>query len=107
MRAALTEKQAHYEAVLPDVRAAARACGYGVGVHGSMTRDLELIAVPWVEQAASANDLAHAVQRAACGVSGAWQVEHKPHGRIGYTLHIGRSGYIDLSVVPPVSSCTG
>lgn len=35
----------------------ARRHGYAIGVHGSMSRDLDLIAVPWVESASSPDEL--------------------------------------------------
>jgi len=91
-----------YERMLPGIRLAAEGCGYAIGVHGSMTRDLDLIAAPWTEKISTPDELAHAVQRAACGSSGAWkEPERKPHGRIGYSLHVGTHAYIDLSVLRP------
>lgn len=39
---------------LPDFRLiweVARGCGYAIGLHGSMKRDVDLIAVPWTDEA--------------------------------------------------------
>lgn len=92
------------DAALPDFRkiwAIARANGYAVGLHGSMKRDCDLIAVPWVE---TANPVATLVDDLCKGlgarVVSEW--EQKPLGRIAMTLRI--DGYfkaIDLSVFAP------
>jgi hypothetical protein len=43
--------------VVDQVRAIAHRLGWGVGAHGSMARDIDLIAVPWTKEAASTSDL--------------------------------------------------
>lgn len=97
------------DAVLPAVREAARFHGYAVGVHGSLKRDIDLIAIAWTDQAVPAEDLVQYIRGAIGGVLGnCLQIgEHseKPHGRIAYTLvHPGFVGEIDLSVVGPRKS---
>ena len=107
--ASVDEMQAFFESRLPAIREAARAHGYAIGVHGSMRRDLDLIAAPWRDGAADAETLAHAVAKAACGIhrNGAYNWEQKPVGRIATSLPIcwvdngvDGAGHIDLSVVP-------
>lgn len=103
------EMEAFFLSVLPKLRDVARAHGYAIGAHGSFRRDMDLIAVPWAEQCSSRDDLASALQRAACGLEMAsYQWERKPHGRLatcfpicfpefydGNTLSLG---HVDLSV---------
>jgi hypothetical protein len=95
------------DAILPAVRLAARHCGYAVAVHGSLSRDIDLIAVAWREHhVSSPDDLVKAVCGAIAGVTGSCLRQSdstsKPHGRIAYTLiHGGFIGEIDLSVIPP------
>lgn len=84
---------------LPVLRATARQHGYALGLHGSMRRDLDLIAMPWVKTFSVPGELAKNLQIAASGSWGAWKIQMKPHGRIGYTLFIGTGAYIDLSVM--------
>jgi len=101
------EQELFYLGVLPSIRTVARVLGYGIGVHGSMRRDLDLIAVPWVEEHATPDALAKAIQYAACGTHGevvTWR--QKPCGRIATSLPIcwtednrPSSGHIDLSVM--------
>ena len=88
---------------LPDIKVIwkiARECGYAVGVHGSLKRDFDLIAAPWIE---NAKGNAFIVKRLcdelnAKIIGGA---EYKPHGRVGVILQIdGYYKQIDLSIMP-------
>lgn len=97
------------DSILPPVREAARFKGYAIAVHGSLKRDIDLIAVPWTDQAESAANLVEAIRGAVCGILGncimIGEPGEKPHGRIAYTLiHPGFAGEIDLSVVTPRKS---
>lgn len=94
------------ESILPSIRQAARHKGYAVAVHGSLKRDIDLIAVAWTDQAAAPDELISAIRGAIGGILGNCYKHHgpasKPHGRIAYTLiHTGFIGEIDLSVIPP------
>jgi hypothetical protein len=93
-----------YLALLPRLRLVARKHGYALAVHGSLQRDFDLIAAPWVEQVSSPAVLAEALRLAAGGV-----IEYgrpgrdpmqKPHGRLAWSIHLGGRQYIDLSVMP-------
>ena len=102
--------QAFFESRLPAIREAAKEHGYAIGVHGSMRRDLDLIAAPWREGASDPDTLAHAIAMAACGItrSGAYDWEQKPAGRAATCIPIcwthrhgvSSDGHIDLSVAP-------
>lgn len=90
---------------LPDFRkiwAVAHSVGYAIGLHGSMKRDCDLIAVPWVEGAECADRLADDLCRALNAKRvGDW--EQKPLGRLAISIQI--DGYfknIDLSVMGPL-----
>ena len=99
-----------YAGIYPVAREIAREHGYALAVHGSMHTDLDLVAVPWVEDAADPL----VVVEALCarfrlmwdGVGYQNPVE-KPHGRIAYCLHINRKEelmvggpYLDISFTP-------
>jgi len=90
------------------MREAARRCGYALAVHGTQVRDLDLIACPWIEEAASPDDLATALGNV-IGETTGWCYQHadrdwteKPHGRVGVILIAGSGGevHVDLSVMP-------
>ena len=98
-----------YAAKLPVIRQVAAAHGYAIGVHGSMARDLDLIAAPWTEEATPPELLAKEIQVAVGGFvlkGRAGNDEHgsslKPHGRRCWSIHLGGGPYIDLSVMPPL-----
>lgn len=103
--------EAFFRSRLPAIREAAREHGYAIGLHGSMRRDLDLIAVPWREGASDKDVLAHAIAMAACGITrdGPYQWEQKPLGRFAASLSCcwprwfneAGAGHIDLSVVDP------
>jgi|GEM_PF-940329 len=105
------ELAAFFASRIPAIREAAREQGYAIGLHGSMRRDLDLIAVPWREGASDKDVLAHAIAVAACGITrdGDHQWEVKPLGRLATSLPCcwpswygeAGAGHIDLSVMAP------
>lgn len=46
-----------FACLYPGLCAVARAHGYALALHGSLVTDMDLIAVPWTEQAVPAEDL--------------------------------------------------
>lgn len=94
------------DAILPAVREVARFNGYAVAVHGSLKRDIDLVAIAWTDQARPADELVRVIQGAVGGILGnclrTSEPTQKPHGRVAYTLiHPGFCGEIDLSIIPP------
>lgn len=94
---------AFYAYMLPQLIMAARSVGYALAVHGSMRRDLDLVAVPWVEGAGTHEQLLDALcevvgfEREPPARSGPTE---KPLGRRAYVIHLSTGVYIDLSVTP-------
>lgn len=88
-----------YLEAIKTARAVANKFGYAIGVHGSQTYDLDLIACPWTDSAAHPIELAEAIAGEL-----KWylhpSVTEKPHGRLGFLIYAGRSAHIDLSVMP-------
>lgn len=93
-------------------RPAAKALGYAIGLHGSLERDVDLIAVPWAEDAAEPLAVVKAIQDAITDEIGicyrSKEPEAKPHGRFAWTLYFhgavsttnGAFPFVDLSVLP-------
>ena len=77
----------------------ARKHGYALALHGSLARDMDLIATPWTDTASDHKDLLTDICKAV-GAEGFDVGEPKPHGRIGYSVSIGSGGYLDISFVP-------
>ncbi len=105
-----------YRRLIDPLRATARGLGYTLAVHGTLKRDIDLVAVPWAAEAVEARVLAEALAETArkwngglahmAGVEAAdpWHVAgcptQKPFGRLCWSYHLGAGPYIDLSVVP-------
>jgi hypothetical protein len=89
---------AQYPKALRRTREVARAHGYAIGLHGSRTYDLDLIAAPWVEQCSTPEELAIAI---ASDLK--WFLHPKrtakPHGRMGFLIYGSKHAHIDLSVM--------
>ena len=109
-----------YTAMIGPVRERARELGYAITVHGSLRRDIDLVAVPWVPHAVEPQFLANALVnliREVCGTAivvndpaarpGDWlnrNPEPKPHGRLAWSIYLVEAHvapYVDLSIVSP------
>lgn len=110
-----------YACVLGTLRIKAKELGYALALHGSMVRDLDLVAVPWVDDAAQPEVLVESLRLILDGSiiptgtkGGRWDAEagkfvdavvenpsRKPHGRLAWNIHLGGQPVIDLSVMPP------
>ena len=82
------------------IRKLAKEVGYAIGVHGTLERDLDLIAAPWTSDAVSNFELVAHISR---GLDGTVVdvASHKPLGR--FAVNIKMKGWfkmIDLSVCP-------
>lgn len=106
-----------YATIFPRLIPVARRLGYALAVHGSMSRDFDVVAIPWAAEAADALTLAKAL-RDECGgwfkhydYDQQWSDEQllkegagKLHGRFALPIHFTHEGgdgaYIDLSVMP-------
>lgn len=108
-------RAAAYVALYPMLLQIAKDHGYSLAVHGSLHRDFDLVAIPWIEEAAEPTVLVAAMKERLAAVIHHEESDHlykdmnpttKPHGRMAYSLHFTNSGmyggYIDLSVMPRV-----
>jgi hypothetical protein len=112
-----------FDRLITPLRATARAHGYALAVHGSLARDIDLIAVPWRPDVSQPADVAEAIRATAADITGHLAYirndptadprdftkrnpEPKFHGRLGWSIYVksdrrgGYSTYIDLSVMP-------
>lgn len=88
------------------IRELAKEVGYAIGVHGTLERDLDIIAAPWTEDAVGNHDL---IQHIANGLvyngepARVIEIERKPRGRYAASIQLnGWFKIIDLSVCPTV-----
>lgn len=109
--------KALYDKLIGPLREVAQAHGYALAVHGTLVRDIDLIACPWTRQATEPHVLATAIGEKVRELNGGigFQLEAensayflagcpgaKAHQRLGWVWHLGGGPYIDLSVMPRV-----
>lgn len=65
-----------------------RRHGYSLAVHGSVGNDFDLIAVPWVEDAADPQTVIDECMRAYAfkQIPDGYRGEQKPHGRLAFRV---------------------
>lgn len=104
---------AGYVGILPVLQDAARKCGYALGLHGSINRDMDLIAVPWTAHAVPAEELIQALLKAVVmievHIAGEFErpsktPAYRPHGRRTWLISLGAGAVIDVSVMPRYSA---
>jgi hypothetical protein len=106
-------RAAAYVALYPMLQQIAKRHGYALAVHGSLHRDFDLVAIPWVKEASDALSLIRAIKKATKTVTHHEESDkhvkdcapsQKPHGRVSYSLHVTNhgmyGGYLDISVMP-------
>lgn len=102
--------------LIDPLRDMARALGYALAIHGSLKRDIDLVAVPWTKHAVDPVELSEYLTCTAAehndGVAYLHELEAadewhrngcpgmKPHGRLVWSIQLGGGVYIDLSVMP-------
>ena len=88
--------------------------GYTVCTHGSLKRDIDLVLIPWTDEAKDHITLIEAVRehiRKRFGKADLHPLErdeyflsgcigNKPHGRLVWTFYIDDEIYFDISVMP-------
>lgn len=95
-----------YAQLLPRIRERGKVLGYAIAIHGTMTRDLDLLAVPWVDDAADAKQLVEAIAEEVGGFvigdarGGIDEPTQQAHGRLSWNICWGGRPFIDLSVMP-------
>jgi hypothetical protein len=94
-----------YAMLLPELMQAGRDVGYAIAVHGSLSRDLDVVAVPWTDEAVSAERLVMHLMSAVGGrlrdghkrkdgTEDQWEKVSggnpavKPHGRLAWSIFI-------------------
>ena len=89
-----------YAALYAEFAEIFRKHGYALAIHGSLQRDFDVIAIPWVETPSEPTVIISELETtfAIDAVSGP---EQKLHGRIAWTISIGfGDSRLDLSFMP-------
>lgn len=93
-----------YAQLLPTIRQVAKDCGWGIGIHGSMLKDLDIIAIPWTDEALQGKEMVEKVCEAIGGKVG-YRSGFAPGKRQGYSIILDFyahgdivEGYLDFSI---------
>lgn len=113
-----------YACMYPGLCDIARANGYALAIHGTLTSDLDLIACPWTDEAIDAEALFDLLKESIAGmnyrehlIAFGLSAEHaqqivdrdgektrcptlKPHGRLAWNIYHDAGCRVDLSVMP-------
>lgn len=97
-----------------ELKVLAKEYGYNLVLHGSMNRDLDLIAIPWVDNPRDEFEMIQAFDNRLTGIyseqKGYYMFSVLPGKRKSYVINLNRGGkwnnyydeqyYIDISVTP-------
>ena len=96
-------KAAFYACIWDDLRNAAMNNGWALGLHGSLASDMDIMAMPWTENASSVEVLMQSLSD--CFAENPFKNEHciphydKPNGRVVYTMSIWADFHLDINVM--------
>lgn len=93
-----------YARIYTIARTLAWAEGYALTLHGSFTRDLDLLAAPWAERCCEPEHLVRRIAEAAELRISDSDPSQKPHGRQVWTLRLpgfGEPRWVDFGVISP------
>lgn len=96
-------RAAFYAAMWDDIRQCAMDCGWAVALHGSLNSDMDIMAMPWVFEAVSFENLIKEIVKLFDGddLSSLYRYiisyGEKPHGRAVATIPIWADFYLDIS----------
>ncbi len=102
-----------YASMIPVIQDICRLYGYCCAMHGSMARDLDVVAVPWVDDAQSPDVLVMGIAAETGGRLENYFAEREgdeiqqypvklPHGRLAWRISFAAERYIDVSVMPRI-----
>jgi hypothetical protein len=105
---ALARNTALLEHILEPMRRVARDAGYAITVHGSLARDIDLVAIPCAERTDEPDYLVTRLAAAVASITGRCNAyadwEEKPHGRRAKSILVWGERFgsitLDLSVMP-------
>lgn len=98
-------KAAFYACIFEDLKKAALDCGWALGLHGSLANDMDIMAMPWTEDAKPVEVMIKAL--ADCFTDNRLRDRYeipkfdKPNNRVVYTMSIWADFYLDINIISP------
>lgn len=96
-------KAAFYASIWPDIKETATKHGWALGLHGSLNSDMDIMAMPWDENASDTDALIQAISD--CFTESIFKDQHtvpfygKSNGRVVYTMTIWSDFYLDINII--------
>ena len=96
-------KAAFYASIYDDLRNSAMNCGWALGLHGSLSSDMDIMAMPWTEDAKPVKEMIQSLSD--CFTENPFKDMHtiphydKPNNRVVYTMSIWKDFYLDINVI--------
>jgi hypothetical protein len=96
-------RPAFYAAMWEDIRKCAMDLGWAVAIHGSLSSDMDIMAMPWTNDTVSFEKLVCSISKLfdSNSISELYSITYneKPHGRIVATIPIWEDFYLDVSTI--------
>jgi hypothetical protein len=98
-------KPAFYACIYDDLKKKALECGWALGLHGSLASDMDIMAMPWTEDAKPVEVMIQALSD--CFIDSPFKKQHtvphydKPNNRVVYTMSIWGDFYLDVNIIQP------
>lgn len=87
--------------IYPPLAEIFRKHGYALAIHGSVGRDFDLVAAPWVDAAAEPRTVMDEVWKSFAMYAMESEPQSRPHGRLTYLCHLSFAEcYLDISFMP-------
>lgn len=96
-------RAAFYASIWNDIRQCAMDCGWALALHGSLVSDMDIMAMPWVDDSTSFRVLIDKISKLFSGnmMAETYFITYnkKPHNRIVATIPIIEDFYLDISTI--------
>lgn len=95
-------KAVFYASIYEDLKNAALDVGWALGLHGSVTNDMDLMAMAWTEDASDIHGLIDAIKNCFTEpqkIGLKFNDKSKPNNRVVITLSIWADFYLDINVI--------
>lgn len=96
-------RPAFYASMYEDIRKCALDCGWAVALHGSLSSDMDIMAMPWIEDAVSFEELIKKLSELFVDNISSENYfityNEKPYNRVVATIPIFADFYLDISTI--------
>lgn len=90
-----------YASMYNDLKNVALDYGWALGIHGSLASDMDIMAMPWTENAKPIEEMIKALSNCfdKSPFKDLYTVSNMPNNRVVYTMPIWADFYLDINVI--------